>query len=581
MADQLCESCSQLDILELFSGPRGPYCHSQSAFESGSEQSQVFVDNLSVILANQDCPFCRLIAFALRTPHSGLLPEMTNVADVNCYLEPWRACDRRYGVQLVDPRAKNYTASHLVIRWRPMFKNVKLATRGSFLDIALLQEIGQAFQVPSRPLLNGARLPNYAMDFQMVDDWMAECQSLHSHCRDTQRNVSSKYLESFRLIDVSRRNLVRCDPRMNEYFALSYVWGRSLEEYLDNQTGSSEHRNSSEEEKLPANLPQTIEDALTICEKFEIPYLWVDLYCIDQSDDKIKAVQIQNLTYTFHLAKMTIIAAAGKDPHCGLSRLREGWPSPSSSQLAECVHGLQLITTLPGLGRQFDNSDLPWLRRGWTYQEAYFSKRCLVFGDLDLSRICGENYWQECINSWPYHPCDGSNNPIETTYLKQKTVWCMCRGFRDTSKWTFNSFQRLILESTRRAFTKESNSLHALEAYMSLASVPELVHFRYGIPILDGLDGFLWSAHWLDPERPSRRAMFSSWTWVGWSWSTGSFSERSTRPIWSWQVDYRLRSFRVTSQDDLSRLQQPLRTSSVAIRSICTRRPVTLEPLLD
>ncbi|KAL2151672.1 hypothetical protein VTH82DRAFT_6770 [Thermothelomyces myriococcoides] len=76
-------------------------------------------------------------------------------------------------------------------------------------------------------------------------------------------------------------------------------------------------------ERLPNRVPAVINYALTITKNLGVGYLWVDRYCIDQTDEVDKTVQIQQMQAIYWNACFTIIAAAESDPHYGL-------PGPAS-----------------------------------------------------------------------------------------------------------------------------------------------------------------------------------------------------------------------------------------------------------
>ena len=57
---------------------------------------------------------------------------------------------------------------------------------------------------------------------------------------------------------------------------------------------------------LQSNLPKTVEDALYVCTELSIPFLWVDLYCIDQDNPEKKAKQINSMGYIYHRAEITL-----------------------------------------------------------------------------------------------------------------------------------------------------------------------------------------------------------------------------------------------------------------------------------
>ncbi len=84
-------------------------------------------------------------------------------------------------------------------------------------------------------------------------------------------------------------------PPQCRYLALSYVWGRVHQdkEYLSSrdenlailgQTGALFAKTNS--------LPDTIKDAISLCQKLDERYLWVDSLCIiqDSLDDKMNQI---------------------------------------------------------------------------------------------------------------------------------------------------------------------------------------------------------------------------------------------------------------------------------------------------
>jgi hypothetical protein len=55
-------------------------------------------------------------------------------------------------------------------------------------------------------------------------------------------------------------------------------------------------------------VPQLIEDAMYVCKVVSIPYLWVDFYCIDQSDPIRKTAEINSMGYIYRYSVVTLIA---------------------------------------------------------------------------------------------------------------------------------------------------------------------------------------------------------------------------------------------------------------------------------
>lgn len=171
----------------------------------------------------------------------------------------------------------------------------------------------------------------------------------------------------FRLIDCNTRKICPVPGTSLEgceYVALSYVWGLG-----DNDTFTGD--------RLPNRVPAVINDALTITKNLGVGYLWVDRYCIDQTDEVDKTVQIQQMQAIYWNACFTIIAAAGSDPHYGLPGVSR--PRHPNRQPCVRVAGKPLTWTMPDFDALILRSR--WNTRAWTYQEMYFSWSSLIFTD--------------------------------------------------------------------------------------------------------------------------------------------------------------------------------------------------------
>jgi hypothetical protein len=210
----------------------------------------------------------------------------------------------------------------------------------------------------------------------LASKWVRLCYQRHEGlCGEKLEHV----VPGLKVIDcISRKICVATHG--NPYVALSYVWGSPL----------------PDSHELPGEalqtFPQTIEDAIVVAKKLEIPYLWVDRYCIDQNIQKEKHTMISNMDKIYSGAELTIIAAAGSDPQHGL-------PGVSTT----VRHGTSIDTFSHGtlLSWSIDPSDIErshWATRGWTYQEMLLSRRRLVFTDSQMLFQCCSGEFQELFN---------------------------------------------------------------------------------------------------------------------------------------------------------------------------------------
>lgn len=158
------------------------------------------------------------------------------------------------------------------------------------------------------------------INLDVLRGWYDHCEQrhdqphveLHRHCR----TVESKEVPYFKCIDCITRN-VGAPPSGAQYIALSNVWGDGAE-------------TSFSGDRLPFDLPCTIEDAITTTLKLHFRYLWIDRYCIDQSQIHEVSHQVKLMDRIYKNAELTIVVAAGYDPYHGLPDVGERHRIPQS-----------------------------------------------------------------------------------------------------------------------------------------------------------------------------------------------------------------------------------------------------------
>jgi Heterokaryon incompatibility protein (HET) len=84
---------------------------------------------------------------------------------------------------------------------------------------------------------------------------------------------------------------------------------------------------------LPTLIPQTMEDAITFVKCIGERYLWVDLFCIDQSNEEEKQSQIDSMDRIYASAYLTLVCLDGQDADSGLPGLSRPCCKQFSRQL--------------------------------------------------------------------------------------------------------------------------------------------------------------------------------------------------------------------------------------------------------
>ena len=186
-----------------------------------------------------------------------------------------------------------------------------------------------------------------SIDFDILFGWLRRCRDEHTGICDIGTSPGVSFLK---LIDCHTRRIV---PALNkQYLTLSY-------------TGAPHSKSGGENgclEFLPNNLPNTIEDAITVTRNLGFQYLLIDRYCINQQNEKEAREQIRQMNFVYKNSEIMIIAAAGKDPHYGLPGVGH---RHRAQQPRAKVGEHFLVSALDDVSYCIRNSS--WISRGWTY----------------------------------------------------------------------------------------------------------------------------------------------------------------------------------------------------------------------
>ena len=346
--------------------------------------------------------------------------------------------------------------------------------------------------------MRGRVIDPHRVDYAIVREWLQHCQSKHkASCSGT----GTQQPDSLKLINCYSRRLEQ-GTIPTSYFALSYVWG---------QVAPTESASQFQDGVLPSSLPKTIEDAITVTKSLGYKYLWVDKYCINQNDATEKMGQIRQMDLVYLNAELTIVAGAGDNSDTGL----HGVSSLQRIRQPQVHVGKHLFVSLMSNPKRVI-LDSPWLSRGWTFQEALFSRRLLVFTDQQV-----------------YFECRSTNFCETVDLMRDWTGWNIFDSNDERRRFPWNILKRLA-EYSKRKLTYQSDVLNAILGVLRLyekAKYPTYHH--WGIPILPPVtkgrngwpspiqrswsDGFVAGLCWQHTAPGYRRVSFPSWSWAGWN----------------------------------------------------------------
>ncbi|KAL5329350.1 hypothetical protein ACEPPN_002862 [Leptodophora sp. 'Broadleaf-Isolate-01'] len=340
------------------------------------------------------------------------------------------------------------------------------------------------------------RLVQESADFTVIKEWLAYCTSHHSK---TCRQGPLPSLPGFRVIDCISRN-IRDQESVNiqeGYITLSYVWGAGSE-WLPPQI----------DDLRPGAVSRVIENAMEVTVKLGFRFLWVDRYCIPQSESPEKQKLLNNMGTIYQNSAFTIIASAGDSPSYGLPGVAG---NSRTAQYQVMVGRHKLVAVSTNFGNEILQSE--WNKRGWTYQEALLSCRQLVFTNSQVYFQC---QGMTCFESMsiPLKDLRSSDDLIIPRFLPDLRLSCESAKLQ-LSDW--------ISEFLRRSLSKETDALNAFSSILTAAKQLKWIRGNIcGIPIFaaDNIpvetlaNSLLWE---MSPAgKLRRRRSFPSWTWLGW-----------------------------------------------------------------
>ena len=350
------------------------------------------------------------------------------------------------------------------------------------------------------------------IDFDVVKQWLRICDIKHgASCRVD--IAHSGQPPGLRLIDVDTRDII--EPKtVVRYAALSYVWGsRSRYSHGDIPTDPSSSSGlgglveSSYLRRLPQRLPATLEDAITVCQVLGEQYLWIDLFCIDQSDQHELQSQINQMNKIYQTASFTILAKGPIDAYEGLpgiSRPLRKYAQPTCTMgQGQLLLGTHIRPAVALSGKA------PWDLRGWTLQESLFSPRTLTFSNHAVHMTCQQEYFHDSLVT--------STTQRYPVRLTNRFDWWDNENSIDLTvdNWDFKNFNALISVYTNRMLRYPEDILNACRGALSELELRTGANIKYGIPVTDAHRALLWTPHF-SHTLSRRTGHWPSWSWCGW-----------------------------------------------------------------
>jgi hypothetical protein len=477
-AQNLCETCRSINVHTLF-----PY------MKGARPTSVITIRNLDITVEMPPCAFCSLLDGIKRPAQKSSSNECYKLCAHDCcdqYLpSPYMS---RTVLSLIDdadsePGVLGVFDSELE----------EITYERGCIAVACntaLKEHPYA--------LRARRIARNVVDYVIICYWLHSCDTQHLQTCGSERGHTNTHL---RLIDCKKRRVDNGPTDSNlPYAALSYVFGPA-------QLGSHERLVGW---KLPENLPQTIEDAIEVTLKLGMQYLWVDRYCIIQDDEDDKSWQIRRMNLVFANAYVTIIAAAGDGPSHGLPGVSR---TPRTSQPYARIGGYCLVSVLPDPQWVIGASN--WMKRAWTFQESFLSRRRLIFTSQQLYFECKSSIASETVD---YFSAGHPSKMFSGLDLEENEPWAIFK-FLGRYSVRYLSFDTDILNAFGGVFHDFRTKEHPVRQYYGIPLMPSVLRENEEGPKhkdISRSEALAAGLCWRNMGIGRRRPQFPSWTWAAW-----------------------------------------------------------------
>lgn len=146
-----------------------------------------------------------------------------------------------------------------------------------------------------------------------MQSWIMKCTTEHEHCNKSEPQTLPDRVLDLGLSEDSTIKLLDTQNQLGYYACLSHRWGpiqplRTLKENKE-----------SFESGIPIEaLPKTFQEAVSICRRLSLRYLWIDTLCIVQDSNEDKQRQLPKMASVFENCLLTIAATKASGHQEGL-----------------------------------------------------------------------------------------------------------------------------------------------------------------------------------------------------------------------------------------------------------------------
>lgn len=327
-----------------------------------------------------------------------------------------------------------------------------------------------------------------------IRNWLAQCSQNPDHDQCNAPALEWRKIPGvgFKVIDIAKECIVEA-PDSCSFIALTYVWGGVDQPRLTADTTPILMQEGGLGAMWP-QLPETIRDALIVCQSLGERYLWVDALCITQDSKRDMQFQILRMRQIYTTAKCTIAAVSSNSANTGLFGVIQK-NCPNTCDTVEGLHDLV--------------QQAPWSSRAWCYQEKVLSHRMVMFTTNGIYMQCQNGTYN--TQGLSVGGCHEKKEPDVTRFDAVGGMLYSPPGQELVSYLSAVEFY------SKRKLTNPGDKLNAfqgaLQRYKGMMDGQE-TSFYFGLPMLAFDQTFCWRTRRHNPQ--SRNTNYPSWSWLGW-----------------------------------------------------------------
>lgn len=356
------------------------------------------------------------------------------------------------------------------------------------------------------------RLLEPQLDIPLIKSWLSTKDNSFAQGLELDDSIAASRDYPLRVIDCLDRCLV-LKPSLDEYLALSYVWGPPDPDLLT--TNSVNISILSERDSLcgkvvgEKKLSPVINDAIELTVLLGFRYLWVDSLCIIQDDVQELRRIAHGMDKIYECANTTLIITSCQNAYScipGVRRPRARLARP----LGNFAHNGRRFS----FRTQQDSISLHirggiWSTRGWTLQEQLLSRRLLYLTESETFYCAGETWAREIKRMWgSTEPRDAALSIYDSRTSEPREEYCHC-----------------VEQYTSRDLTYPGDVLRAFTGvYKGLCkkySMSSPIELSKGIPPELMPTALFWACQLNEyrevgsrPQDNIRRTVHSTWAWA-------------------------------------------------------------------